>query len=114
MATFFPGESHTFSEYLLVPGYSSAAVSYTHLDVYKRQIRPPLAFDAPSAMSSVASMRHIVLSYRASCRAMAQPVMPAPTMAMSYLGSMVPLPSEHRACVHGLAAGAFYRQSVNK
>ncbi len=24
MATFFPGESHTFSEYLLVPGYSSA------------------------------------------------------------------------------------------
>ena len=24
MATFFPGESHTFSEFLLVPGYSSA------------------------------------------------------------------------------------------
>ena len=24
MATFFEGESHTFSEYLLVPGYSSA------------------------------------------------------------------------------------------
>ena len=24
MATFFPGESHTFSEYLLVPGYSSS------------------------------------------------------------------------------------------
>lgn len=23
MATFFEGESHTFSEYLLVPGYSS-------------------------------------------------------------------------------------------
>ena len=24
MAMFFPGESHTFSEYLLVPGYSSS------------------------------------------------------------------------------------------
>ena len=24
MATIFPGESHTFSEYLLVPGYSSS------------------------------------------------------------------------------------------
>ena len=24
MATFFEGESHTFSEYLLVPGYSSS------------------------------------------------------------------------------------------
>ena len=67
MAYYFSEPSHTFNEYLLVPGYSSAecipanvslrtpivkyrkgeesalyanipmAVSYTHLDVYKRQ-----------------------------------------------------------------------------
>ena len=101
-----PYSSHprAFIFAFIVPGAGS----------YPAWTRPPLAFDAPSAMSSVASMRHIVLSYRASCRAMAQPVMPAPTMAMSYLASMVPLPSEHRARVCGLAAGAFYRQSVNK
>ena len=58
MAYYYDQPSHTFSEYLLVPGYSSSEciptsvslktplvkfkkgekpVSYTHLDVYKRQ-----------------------------------------------------------------------------
>ena len=48
MAFYFEEPSRTFSEYLLIPGYSSTqcipsqvslkTVSYTHLDVYKRQL----------------------------------------------------------------------------
>ena len=53
MATFFEGESHTFSEYLLVPGYSSAEnipanVSLrTPLVRYKRGEEPALGLNIP-------------------------------------------------------------------
>ena len=53
MATFFEGESHTFSEYLLVPGYSSAEnipanVSLrTPLVRYKRGEEPALSLNIP-------------------------------------------------------------------
>ena len=53
MATFFEGESHTFSEYLLVPGYSSAEnipanVSLrTPLVRFKRGEEPALSLNIP-------------------------------------------------------------------
>ena len=53
MATFFEGESHTFSEYLLVPGYSShenipANVSLeTPLVKFKRGEEPAIKMNIP-------------------------------------------------------------------
>ena len=53
MATFFEGESHTFSEYLLVPGYSShenvpANVSLeTPLVKFRRGEEPPIRMNVP-------------------------------------------------------------------
>ena len=53
MATFFPGESHTFSEYLLVPGYSSSQcipnnVSLkTPLTRFKRGEKPAITLNIP-------------------------------------------------------------------
>ena len=66
MATFFEGESHTFSEYLLVPGYSSsenvpANVSLkTPLCRYKKGEEPRITLNIPmvsSIMQSVSGQR---------------------------------------------------------
>ena len=66
MATFFEGESHTFSEYLLVPGYSShenvpANVSLkTPLARFKRGEEPRISLNIPmvsSIMQSVSGPR---------------------------------------------------------
>ena len=66
MAMFFPGESHTFSEYLLVPGYSSsenvpANVSLkTPLTRFKRGEEPAITLNIPmvsSIMQSVSGER---------------------------------------------------------
>ncbi len=66
MAMFFPGESHTFSEYLLVPGYSSsenvpANVSLkTPLTRFKRGEEPAISLNIPmvsSIMQSVSGER---------------------------------------------------------
>ena len=66
MATFFPGESHTFSEYLLVPGYSSsecvpANVSLkTPLVKYKKGEEPAISLNIPltsAIMQSVSGER---------------------------------------------------------
>lgn len=53
MATFFPGESHTFSEYLLVPGYSSAQCVPPNVDLttplvrFRRGEKPALSLNTP-------------------------------------------------------------------
>ena len=66
MATFFEGESHTFSEYLLVPGYSSAEnipanVSLkTPLVRFKRGEESPITLNIPmvsAIMQSVSGPR---------------------------------------------------------
>ena len=66
MATFFPGESHTFSEYLLVPGYSSSEcvpgnVSLaTPLVKFRRGEEPALTLNTPmvsAIMQSVSGPR---------------------------------------------------------
>ena len=66
MAMFFPGESHTFSEYLLVPGYSShenipANVTLkTPLTRFKRGEEPAISLNIPmvsSIMQSVSGER---------------------------------------------------------
>lgn len=66
MATFFEGESHTFSEYLLVPGYSSsenipANVSLkTPLCRFKKGEQPRITLNIPmvsSIMQSVSGER---------------------------------------------------------
>ena len=66
MATFFEGESHTFSEYLLVPGYSSSQnvpqnVSLcTPLVKYRRGEQPSLVLNVPmtsAIMQSVSGPR---------------------------------------------------------
>lgn len=66
MATFFEGESHTFSEYLLVPGYSShenipANVSLkTPLARYRKGEEPKITLNIPmvsSIMQSVSGPR---------------------------------------------------------
>ena len=68
MAYFYKEPSRTFGEYLLIPGYSSAAVSYTHLDVYKRQVLGGLLWfvsrsnAAEEAASSAAAEGSILLS----------------------------------------------------
>ncbi len=62
MATFFPGESHTFSEYLLVPGYSSsecipAKVSLkTPLVKYKRGEEPAISLNIPMVSAIMQSV----------------------------------------------------------
>ena len=59
MATFFEGESHTFSEYLLVPGYSSAEnipsnVSLeTPLVKFKRGEQSPITLNIPMVSAGV-------------------------------------------------------------
>lgn len=56
MATFFPGESHTFSEYLLVPGYSSAECVPTNVSLktpltrFKRGDEPEITLNIPMAL----------------------------------------------------------------
>ena len=74
MATFFPGESHTFSEYLLVPGYSSSQcipnnVSLkTPLTRFKRGEKPAITLNIPmvsAIMQSVSGVdMGVALRYR--------------------------------------------------
>ncbi|MDJ1121365.1 IMP dehydrogenase [Olsenella sp. YH-ols2217] len=53
MATFFPGESHTFSEYLLVPGYSSCECVPKNVSLraplvkYRKGEQPALSLNIP-------------------------------------------------------------------
>ena len=62
MATFFPGESHTFSEYLLVPGYSSSEcipnnVSLkTPLTRFKRGEKPAVTLNIPMVSAIMQSV----------------------------------------------------------
>ena len=62
MATFFEGESHTFSEYLLVPGYSSAEnvpanVSLkTPLCKFKRGEESPITLNVPMVSAIMQSV----------------------------------------------------------
>ena len=62
MAMFFPGESHTFSEYLLVPGYSSsecvpANVSLkTPLVRFKRGEEPSISLNVPMVSAIMQSV----------------------------------------------------------
>ena len=62
MATFFPGESHTFSEYLLVPGYSSSEcipnnVSLkTPLTRFKRGEEPAITLNIPMVSAIMQSV----------------------------------------------------------
>ena len=62
MATFFPGESHTFSEYLLVPGYSSSEcipnnVSLkTPLTRFKRGEKPTITLNIPMVSAIMQSV----------------------------------------------------------
>ena len=62
MATFFPGESHTFSEYLLVPGYSSSEcipnnVSLkTPLTRFKRGEEPEITLNIPMVSAIMQSV----------------------------------------------------------
>ncbi len=62
MATFFPGESHTFSEYLLVPGYSSSEcipnnVSLkTPLTRFKRGEKPAITLNIPMVSAIMQSV----------------------------------------------------------
>ena len=62
MATFFPGESHTFSEYLLVPGYSSSEcipnnVSLkTPLTRFKRGEEPEISLNIPMVSAIMQSV----------------------------------------------------------
>ncbi|MBY4797943.1 IMP dehydrogenase [Collinsella sp. AGMB00827] len=62
MATFFPGVSHTFSEYLLVPGYSSsecvpANVSLkTPLTRFKRGEQPEISLNIPMVSAIMQSV----------------------------------------------------------
>ena len=65
MATFFTEESHTFSEYLLVPGYSSAenVPAKTPLVKFKRGEEPALSLNIPmtsAIMQSVSGPRMAV------------------------------------------------------
>ena len=62
MATFFEGESHTFSEYLLVPGYSSSQnvpqnVSLqTPLVRYRRGEKPAITLNVPMTSAIMQSV----------------------------------------------------------
>ena len=62
MAMFFPGESHTFSEYLLVPGYSSSEcvpdnVSLkTPLTRFKRGEEPAISLNIPMVSAIMQSV----------------------------------------------------------
>ena len=62
MATFFEGESHTFSEYLLVPGYSSAEnipanVSLkTPLVKFRRGEEPAISLNIPMVSAIMQSV----------------------------------------------------------
>ena len=62
MATFFPGESHTFSEYLLVPGYSSAECVPTNVSLktpltrFKRGEEPEITLNIPMVSAIMQSV----------------------------------------------------------
>ena len=62
MATFFPGESHTFSEYLLVPGYSSSECIPTNVSLktplvrYKRGEEPEITLNIPMVSAIMQSV----------------------------------------------------------
>ena len=68
MATFFPGESHTFSEYLLVPGYSSSQcipnnVSLkTPLTRFKRGEKPAITLNIPMVSAIMQSVSNDTLA----------------------------------------------------
>ena len=71
MATFFPGESHTFSEYLLVPGYSSSQcipnnVSLkTPLTRFKRGEKPAITLNIPMVSAIMQSVSGVDMVPRA-------------------------------------------------
>ena len=62
MATFFPGESHTFSEYLLVPGYSSSECVPTNVSLktpltrFKRGEEPAITLNIPMVSAIMQSV----------------------------------------------------------
>lgn len=62
MATFFEGESHTFSEYLLVPGYSSSECIPSNVSLktplvrYKAQEEPELCLNIPMTSAIMQSV----------------------------------------------------------
>ncbi len=62
MATFFPGESHTFSEYLLVPGYSSSECIPTNVSLktpltrFKRGEEPEITLNIPMVSAIMQSV----------------------------------------------------------
>lgn len=62
MATFFEGESHTFSEYLLVPGYSSADNVPANVSLkaplvrFARGEEPPLTLNVPMVSAIMQSV----------------------------------------------------------
>ena len=70
MATFFEGESHTFSEYLLIPGYSSAentpdrASLKTPLGRYKRGEQSDIYLNIPMVSAIMQSVSGPLASYR--------------------------------------------------
>ena len=87
MATFFPGESHTFSEYLLVPGYSSSQcipnnVSLkTPLTRFKRGEKPAITLNIPmvsAIMQSVSGVDMGVALPRVACPSFTVPRPPSP------------------------------------
>lgn len=62
MATFFPGESHTFSEYLLVPGYSSSECIPTNVSLktplvrFKKGEEPAISLNIPMVSAIMQSV----------------------------------------------------------
>ncbi len=100
MATFFPGESHTFSEYLLVPGYSSSQcipnnVSLkTPLTRFKRGEKPAITLNIPM----VSAIMQSVSVPRAACPSFTvlRPPSPRPLwsrpLRITRLASFSPIP----------------------
>lgn len=62
MAMFFPGESHTFSEYLLVPGYSSSECIPANVNLktplvkYRRGEEPSISLNIPMVSAIMQSV----------------------------------------------------------
>lgn len=62
MAMFFPGESHTFSEYLLVPGYSSSECVPANVNLktplvkYRRGEEPSISLNIPMVSAIMQSV----------------------------------------------------------
>ena len=82
MATFFPGESHTFSEYLLVPGYSSSQcipnnVSLkTPLTRFKRGEKPAITLNIPMVSAIMQSVSGVDMGV--ACPSFTVPRPPSP------------------------------------